>query len=91
MINYAIDIVEDRGYLAINMNEDAAAKAIGLDYSTDFHNATHTNEFGAIKVTDYLSDIFEAMYDTPDHRGDKKYRSWEESFNKFHSKYSYAY
>lgn len=40
---------------------------LGLDYSTDFHNATHTNEVGAIKVTDYLSDIFKAMYDTPDH------------------------
>ncbi|MDD4200389.1 MAG: hypothetical protein PHS19_03260 [Eubacteriales bacterium] len=86
-MNYAIEIVEDRGYAVINMNENSVIKAANLDFSKDFFNSTHTNEVGAIKVTDYLSNIFLTLYDLPDHRGDKDYYSWEKSYEKFAHKY----
>ncbi|MGN0701580.1 MAG: hypothetical protein ACI4KL_00140 [Lentihominibacter sp.] len=79
-LNYAVNIVEEHGYDVINMNNEEAIRDIGLDYSEDFYNSTHTNESGAIKVTDYLSDIFDEMYNLPSHRGDKNYESWEESY-----------
>ena len=79
-LNYAVDIIEEHGYDVINMNNEEAIRDIGLDYSEDFYNATHTNYKGAIKVTDYLSDIFDEMYNLPSHRGKKNYDSCEKSY-----------
>ena len=50
-----------------------------LDFEEDFYNATHTNYSGAIKVTRHLSDIFARRYDTPSHKWDEDYDSWEKS------------
>lgn len=79
-LNYAVNIIEGHGYEVINMNNKASIREIGLDYSEDFYNSTHTNYKGAIKVTDYLADIFDEMYNLPSHKGDEDYKSWEESY-----------
>ena len=51
-----------------------------LDFEEDFYNATHTNYSGSIKVTRHLSDIFARRYDTPSHKWDEDYDSWEKSY-----------
>lgn len=79
-LNYAIDIVEENDYDVINMNTGKSIREMNLDYQEDFYNATHTNYNGAIKVTNYLSDIFAKRYDTPSHKWDEDYDSWEKSY-----------
>lgn len=86
-LNYAIDLIEENGFDVINLNTEEAIDEMGLDYSKDFYNSTHTNSSGAIKVTDYLSDIFAKRYDLPSHKGDALYESWEKSYQEFAEEY----
>lgn len=51
------------------------------DYETDCYDpGSHLNPSGARKVTDYLGAYIRAHYALADHREDKAYSSWHESY-----------
>ena len=45
---------------------------------TDFRDADHLNYLGAKKATDYMTAYLKKNYSLEDHRGDRRYRLWEE-------------
>ena len=51
---------------------------VAIDLQTDFRDADHLNYLGAKKATDYMIDYLKDNYQLADHRGDQKYRLWEE-------------
>ncbi len=83
--NYMSELITSRGYDFIDMNQHL--QEIGFDGLVDFRDyGTHTNVDGAVKVTDWfenyirnnLADAF-----TEDHRGDKRYVSWDKAYRKW--------
>lgn len=50
---------------------------LGLDMSRDFIDATHTNYYGAEKVTAYLGNYLKEQYTLEDRRGSAGYELWE--------------
>lgn len=62
--NTMIDEIEARGFPVVN--ELADFNSIGLDDTTDFYNANHTNIHGALKITDYLAQYLLDHYDFPE-------------------------
>ncbi len=86
--NYMADIIEKRGYTFLDMNRHL--DEIGLDFATDIRDfGTHTNVLGAEKITTYFEKYLKENYvDTgiafaTDHRGDKKYKSWDEAYGRY--------
>ena len=51
---------------------------LGIDSSTDYYDAHHTNLLGAVKYTDYLLVYLTQHYQFTDHRGDEAYVVWEQ-------------
>lgn len=89
-INYMAQFIENEGYPFLDMNRHL--DEIGLDFATDIRDyGTHTNVLGAQKVTDYLMKYLKENYVdtgvalTIDHRGDKKYKSWDKAYEKYES------
>ena len=78
--NTLIDRIEDRDFPVIN--ELADFDTIGLDDTTDFYNALHTNIHGALKITDYLSQYLLDHYDFPEKSGGG-YESWDIAYEKY--------
>lgn len=75
-----LDYCDENGYDTIDFTSDGVLEDAGIDVSTDFVDKGHLNSRGGIKSTKYVCEfIKEKGYDTPDHRGDKKYSSWDEA------------
>lgn len=69
--NYAK--VHNVRYLDMNLK----LQETGINWQTDsLDKGDHLNLRGARKVTAYLGKYLNAGYDLPDHRGEKKYDSW---------------
>ncbi len=79
-INYAMDLVEERGYDILNFNTQEMYDLVGLDFKTDFYDSHHVNLVGAQKYTSYLAQYLRKYYSIPDRRGDKNYNNWEEAY-----------
>ena len=63
----------------IDLNLEGLNKAI--DWQKDTRDAgDHLNYAGAQKVTRFLGDYLSQHYQLPDHRKDKAYASWQESY-----------
>ena len=63
----------DIGFTNANHDYDA----IGLDFEKDFMDESHLNYYGAEKFTEYLGKDIAGRFDLPDHRGEKRYKSWD--------------
>lgn len=50
-----------------------------INLDMDFRDADHLNYLGAEKATEYMADYLQTNYAFTDHRGDKKYKLWEEN------------
>lgn len=50
-----------------------------IDYTSDFRDTDHVNNFGALKVTKHLGDYLKENYELKDHRGEKDYILWDEN------------
>ena len=82
-INYAQDIVEERGYTVLNFLPPEKKAELGLDDRYCYYNHEHLNYYGSELYTRYLTDYIKANYDIPDRRGDERYASWEEEYERF--------
>lgn len=51
----------------------------GIDYERDFRDESHVNNYGAMKVTEYLAQYMRTNYNMEDHRGDNNYFLWEQN------------
>jgi len=79
-LNWFCDMVEARGYQAINFNSEPTYDAVGLDVSTDFMDNTHTNVYGSIKFTDWLGSYLVENYGLDDRSGLTGYESWNDAY-----------
>ena len=91
--NYMAELIENRGYTFLDMNRHL--DEIGLDFATDIRDfGTHLNVLGAAKVTDWFEGYLEDNYAssgsalTCDHRGDKRYASWDKAYEKWESEHT---
>ena len=75
-------MVEERGYTVLDMREKA--DEIGLDYTTDYYNRSHTNMHGALKTSKYLTEFLLEKYDFEDKRGNSRYAAWDEAYLKYY-------
>lgn len=50
---------------------------IGIDFATDFMNASHLNVNGSYKLTEYIGKYLKEQYQLPDHRGEELYEQWD--------------
>lgn len=79
--NTMIDEIETQGFPIVN--ELADFNKIGLDDTTDFYNANHTNIHGALKISDYLSRYLLSHYDFPEKSNGGGYEGWDEAYDKY--------
>ncbi len=86
---FAVNDEEQMGFNAVEeyaksqdvpfINYNKLYDEIGIDYSTDFRDEDHVNNYGAIKVTGHLASFLRENYELPDRRGDKNYKIWEDN------------
>lgn len=74
--NYEFQIAEEEGIPYIDFNKGYYDK-IGLDFSKDLADVFHLNTSGNNKFTKYFGELLKEKYDLEDHRGDKRYSSWD--------------
>lgn len=81
-VNYVRDLVLDRGFDFLDLNEYKADIEWDetFDYSLDF---LHYNYVSAKRITKYMSEFLVNHYDLPDHRGDEAYRQWDALYQTF--------
>lgn len=79
-LNYSSYIIESNGLNVINFNNQTD---FNPDEKTDFYDHQHLNFLGATKYTMYLSKYLKETYNLKDHRGEKKYHSWDAVYEKF--------
>ena len=56
---------------------------LGIQAKTDFYDATHLNDTGAIKVSDFFSEWLPEHYSLPDQRNNVAYSYYEEAYRKY--------
>ncbi len=89
-LSYMKELIEGRGYRFLNMNGDAGAE-IGLNIDEDYRDyGNHLNAVGAEKMTSWFGEWLCARYDLPDHRGDKRYASWDDAYALWQKEYADA-
>ena len=81
-INTVSNIISERGFTVLDLREKY--NKIGLDFTNDYYNDTHTNIHGSIKFTYYISEYLVKTYGLKNKRNDKAYSSWENSYNKYY-------
>ncbi|MBO4458945.1 MAG: hypothetical protein J5802_14660 [Butyrivibrio sp.] len=74
------DIADQNGVQFCNAND--LYDEIGLDFKTDFNDASHLNYWGACKFTSYLGKDLKKRYNLPDRRGERRYDSWASNYQK---------
>lgn len=85
-LNEIAAILDDNKLKVINFNELDELKN---DYEKDFYEPQHLNVYGATKYTIYFSKYLKENYDLQDHRGDSKYKSWDQEYENFKTVYQY--
>jgi hypothetical protein len=64
----------------IEFNTYESQEEIGFDISTDFFDkGGHVNSFGAEKLMTKIAEFMRRELGFPDHRGDSRYASWDQS------------
>lgn len=62
-------------YIDFNVINDE----VEIDFSQDMYDWSHLNERGSAKYTLFLGKYIKDNYELQDHRGDKKYSSWDDN------------
>lgn len=74
-------IIKQRGYPILNLLKDI--EKTGIQTTTDFFNANHTNIHGSLKFTEYLSKYLIEHYNFKDKRGQPGWESWDKSVEQY--------
>lgn len=74
----ALEWAEKKEIPVIDYFELIERGEVVIDLRTDFRDADHLNYLGAKKATDYMIVYLKENYLLSDHRGEQKYRLWEE-------------
>ena len=70
-------------YLDLNLYVDE----LGIDWNLDSRDGgDHLNYYGALKITDYMGNYLYNLNILPNHKGDKKYDSWNKSYEMYEKK-----
>ncbi len=83
-LNDASKIITEHNFEIINFNTLDDYEA---NYTLEFYNKQHLNVLGATRFTKYFSEYISQKYDLPDHRGNKKYSSWEKEYHRYTENY----
>ncbi len=81
-LNYAEDVVKERGYEVLNLFNHM--DDMGINLKSDYYNALHFNVHGSIKFTDFVSKYLGERYGFEDKRGKPEYKSWDEAIAGYH-------
>lgn len=76
MLNYVTTIGGEYGIPLINMPR--MQEELQLNTGSDFINWSHTNYYGARKVSRYMGTFLKDNYELEDRRGDERYDIWYE-------------
>ena len=69
------------------MDLNLMCEDLGIDWSNDTRDGgNHLNYYGAVKVSEYLSECLQDKYDLEDHRGDDYYAQWDECYESYITK-----
>lgn len=70
-------------YLDLNLNVDE----LGIDWNFDSRDGgDHLNYYGALKITNYMGNYLYNLNILTNHKGDKKYDSWNKSYEMYEKK-----
>lgn len=83
MYNYLKEYTQANGLHYIDFNLPDIAQDVGIDISRDFQDAWHTNFYGAVKVTRYISKYLHDHFDLPDRRGDPAYAYLDQELERY--------
>ena len=75
------ELLKKRGYPVLDLITRTAD--MGIDLTTDFYNAEHTNIHGSIKFTKFLSEYLIDQYKFEDKRDNAAYASWHTAYDKY--------
>ena len=81
-LNYIKAKIEDRGYELLDFRSKESMEAVGIDNEYCFYDNEHLNYYASLIYTDWLAGYLKDKYDLPDRRGDKRYASWEEEYQR---------
>ena len=81
MLRTALDICEEEGFDTLDFNCEPLQSQIDMDWSHDFYNYKHTNDYGAKRYTDFVTAYLTEKYDLEDHRQEAGYETWQEGVN----------
>ncbi len=80
-INAVNAMLSERGYDTLDLSD--YPDETGLDTTCDYFNTKHTNIHGAMKISGFLGDYLQKTYGLEDHRGQSRYESWDEAYEKY--------
>ncbi len=81
--NTAVRMVTERGYPVLDCNQREVTDVMEIDWENDFYNSKHVNYVGSEKYTEYVMEYITEHYDLPDRKGNEKYESWGEAYEKY--------
>lgn len=84
-MNYAKEIIEDRGYECLNLLSEEKRAEMGLSDATCFHDKAHMNYYGALIYTKYFFNYLQEHYGLEDRRGQKGCEKWESEYERLMS------
>ena len=81
-IRYVMEQCEKAGFTTLDFNCEPFLSEVNMDYKRDYYDFKHVNFWGARRYTKFLANYLDTTYNLKDHRGDPKYKSWDESLEK---------
>ena len=75
----------------LNFVPDEPREMLGLDNRDSYYNREHLNYNGSLRYTAYISKYIKEHYGVSDRRGDSKYDSWEEQYDRLQNNLATTY
>jgi hypothetical protein len=74
------DTIKEYGFEFLNCDRNDFITDIGINLETDFRDVSHMSTGGREKFTNYIASYISDNYGIVDHRGDPKYKLWENAY-----------
>lgn len=75
--NKIAKIADNEGIPFVDYND--LYEELGLDFSKDYRDTDHVNNYGALKVTEHLAKTLNSLYNLPNHKGEPDCQLWEDN------------